>query len=87
MIRSLSGNRDNVILTGTGMENVDPNSEIVLSAVGNNSIYIAYNNAIEYRFFETTNVEIFNNLTNNSKKLSSSNHSKQLYFSHRVLVC
>ena len=36
VIRSLSGNRDSVILTGTGMNSVDPNTEIVISAVGNN---------------------------------------------------
>ncbi len=36
VIRSLSGNRDNVILTGTGMKSVNPDTEIVISAVGNN---------------------------------------------------
>jgi len=36
-----------------------PNTEVY-----NNTIYIEYQNAIEYRFVETINVEISNNLTN-----------------------
>lgn len=36
--------------------------------VYNNTIYIAYQNAIEYRFPATVNVEIINNLTNNAIK-------------------
>ncbi|MDX1410414.1 MAG: right-handed parallel beta-helix repeat-containing protein, partial [Saprospiraceae bacterium] len=36
VIRSLSGNRDSVILTGTGMADVSPGTEIGLYAVGDN---------------------------------------------------
>jgi hypothetical protein len=43
---------------GIGLE-TSPNTKIY-----NNTIYINYQNAIEYRFTETTNVDITNNLTN-----------------------
>lgn len=36
VFRSLSGNRDNVILTGTGMADISPNTEIGIFAVGDN---------------------------------------------------
>lgn len=36
VFRSLSGNRDAVILTGQGMQDVSPNTEIVMSLVGDN---------------------------------------------------
>ncbi|MFT6336552.1 MAG: hypothetical protein ACI86M_003576 [Saprospiraceae bacterium] len=43
---------------GIGLES-SPNTKVY-----NNTIHIAYQNAIEYRFAETTNVDIANNLTN-----------------------
>lgn len=43
---------------GIGLE-TSPNTKVY-----NNTIYISYPNAIEYRFEATTNVEITNNLTN-----------------------
>ena len=45
---------------GIGLEN-SPNTK-----VNNNTIFVAYQNAIEYRFTGTTNVDIKNNLTNKS---------------------
>ena len=45
---------------GIGLE-TSPNTKVY-----NNTIYIEYPNAIEYRFSRTTNVEISNNLTNQS---------------------
>ncbi len=50
---------------GIGLES-SPNTKVY-----NNTIYIEYPNAIEYRFAETTNVEITNNLCN--KAISSRN--------------
>ena len=52
-----SGNFDDV---GIGLE-TSPNTQVY-----NNSIYISYQNAIEYRFESTNNVIITNNLTNKS---------------------
>ena len=43
---------------GIGLE-TSPNTEVY-----NNTIHIAYQNAIEYRFSATMNVQIVNNLTN-----------------------
>ncbi len=54
------GNFDDV---GIGLE-TSPNTTVY-----NNSVYIAYPNAIEYRFAATSNVEISNNLTNGEIKL------------------
>lgn len=45
---------------GIGLE-TSPNTKVY-----NNTIYIEYPNAIEYRFAATTNVDIANNLTNNA---------------------
>jgi len=45
---------------GIGLE-TSPNTKVY-----NNTIYIEYPNAIEYRFTETTNTSITNNLTNNA---------------------
>ncbi|MGB5033941.1 MAG: right-handed parallel beta-helix repeat-containing protein [Saprospiraceae bacterium] len=45
---------------GIGLEN-SPNTKVY-----NNTIFVAYQNAIEYRFAGTTNVDIRNNLTNKS---------------------
>jgi len=49
------GNFDDV---GIGLES-SPNSKVY-----HNTVYIDYQNAIEYRFATTTNTSIFNNLTN-----------------------
>ena len=57
-----SGNFDDV---GIGLE-TSPNTQVY-----NNSIYISYQNAIEYRFESTNNVIITNNLTN--KAITSRN--------------
>lgn len=45
---------------GIGLEN-SPNTKVY-----NNTIFVSYQNAIEYRFTGTTNVDIKNNLTNKS---------------------
>lgn len=45
---------------GIGLEN-SPNTKVY-----NNTIFVSYQNAIEYRFSGTTNVDIKNNLTNKS---------------------
>ncbi len=48
---------------GIGLES-SPDSKVY-----NNTIFVSYSNAIEYRFTETRNVEIINNLTNRSIRL------------------
>lgn len=50
---------------GIGLES-SPNTKVY-----NNNIYVDYQNAIEFRFTETTNVDIINNLTN--KRIQSRN--------------
>lgn len=55
---------------GIGLE-TSPNTKVY-----NNTVYITYPNAIEYRFAATTNVQITNNLTN--KLISSRNDGEAI---------
>ncbi len=59
---------------GIGLE-TSPNTKVY-----NNTIHIEYQNAIEYRFVETTNVDIANNLTN--KIIKSRNGGQAVVYSN-----